>query len=85
MDKRKEKGVFIISSSHDDNQIDQLADRLNASCIYMDISEEECLKRIAHDPARPDKAKANQIAKEWFYKHEQRHLFQLGFGPERQQ
>ena len=61
--------AFVISASPDERQISQLADRLGASCIYMDITEDECLRRVMNDPARPDKNKAGQIVKEWFYKH----------------
>lgn len=62
--------AFVITSTPDDNQLDQLIKRLNANCIYLDTDEVTCLERVKSDPDRPDKDKAQAVVHDWFYKHE---------------
>lgn len=60
------KRAFVITSSSDRKQVNELARRLHGYTHYMDTPESECVRRIRNDPTRPDKEKDSALVKHWF-------------------
>ena len=62
--------VYITSALPIKKEREEFAQRLNAELIYIDATEEECLRRVLADKERVDKHKQQKIIKEYFQKLE---------------
>ena len=62
------KRAFVITSTPNRERVDRLADRLGATCHYMETTEEECIQRIEDEPTRPNKDEDKALVHEWFKK-----------------
>lgn len=62
------ENAYVITNQWDEKKISELAKYLNAECIFMDIPEDECIRRAKKDDARTDKEKELRIIREWFRK-----------------
>ncbi|WMJ84472.1 HK97 family phage prohead protease [Oscillospiraceae bacterium LTW-04] len=63
------KNAWIITTNLSDNFKSYL-DTMNPNYIEMDVSKEECYKRLAGDDDRPDKEAWRTKIDEWFKAHE---------------
>lgn len=61
---------YVITTECDRKKLENLQKRLNASLKVMDISRDECRKRIENDPSRQDKELFYRLADEWYEKWE---------------
>lgn len=60
------KRAFVITSSANQQHVNQLAQRLSGHCHYMDTPQEECIRRINNDPTRPNKENDVKLVQKWF-------------------
>lgn len=60
------KRVWVIASLPKKDQRQEIARRLNAELIFMDVTFHECYTRILHDNSRIDKAMQLAIIEKWF-------------------
>ena len=62
------ENAYVITSQSDERKIDELSKRLVADVIYMDISQDECIRRAERDDTRKDKEKEKSLLKCGFTK-----------------
>lgn len=60
------KTVWVVAGLPSRKQRLELKERLKAELIFMDASQEECIRRACQDPERADKEKAEAIIKKYF-------------------
>ena len=64
--KGKWNAAYIITSNPSRSVVESLKERLNAKIVSMNISEEECIKRINNDSSRENKDKHIELAHRWY-------------------
>lgn len=63
--------AFVITGGARKAQRERLAERLEAEVIVLDVSPDECLRRIAADPRRGDKAQSwGPLVYKWWREYE---------------
>lgn len=62
--------AYIIASYLSEALTDLLTP--DAEFIFLDVDQDECLRRLSQDDSRPDKDEWAELIREWFRKHERK-------------
>ena len=64
------KNVWVVGGLPTKTERESLKERIDADLIYMDVTKEECIRRVMLDVERKDKQKQTEIIEQWWNKHE---------------
>jgi predicted kinase len=64
------ENVWVVAGLPTKTERETLRERLNAELIHMDVTKEECIRRVMADKERKDKDKQVEIIEAWFSKYE---------------
>ncbi len=58
--------AYIITTEYRIDELNRIAFPLRAKIVFMDVTREECKRRIKADPTRGNKAKQYKLADRWY-------------------